>query len=65
MNVAERKLAQRDLPDIHGEDSEATCVNQRADAHLASDALTLRKPRGLRPGPGQGTLRSPGLSSAA
>lgn len=54
--IKSESWAQRDLPNMNEEDSETTCVDQRADAHLAPDApVTLCKPLGPRPSPGEGT----------
>lgn len=58
--------AQRDLPRVNEEDSEVTCVDQKVDAHLASDASTLCQPCKLRLRPGEAPcthgIRPPTLS---
>lgn len=53
--IKSESWAQRDPPNTNEEDSETTCVDQRADAHLAFDVVTQCKPLGPRRSPGEGT----------
>lgn len=50
--IKSESWAQRDPPNMNEEDSETTCGDQRADAHLASGVVTQCKPLGPRPGEG-------------